>query len=958
MPKIESLKTDIIERGIDIAFLQEIWENEKKESHSLKVENMFELLGLHYYSNPRPLTKKGYAYGGAAIIVNGSKFTSRKLNEITPPEGLEVVWGLAKSKSPGTKFKSIILCSFYSPPGKGKNTRLADHLVTTLHSLYTKYPDSGIILGADKNGMDLTPLLNCGLHLRQVVDKCTHGRKIIDVLIMNLFAYYQSPEIAPPVKCDDPKDGVPSDHFVPVCSPHTNRFTRPPRNYRVIQFRPLSESNIRKFGQWITHESWLDLKNENSSTSQALELEKLLLEKLNSFCPLKTLKLSSYDKPFITHELKKLDRQRSREYQKHGKSQKYFDLKKQFENKYKKAAKVYLDKSLNMLHESKPGQAFRILKKLGAHPGDCTDNSGSFTLTSHENISPEISTEKIADHFAAISQEFPPLLSELLPRCVREKLNSPGNPPQFSEYEVYCKIRQAKKPNSGTPHDIPKKLVVEFAPELTIPVTKIVNTIFQTGEWPTHWKQEYVVPIAKRESPETEDDIRPISLTPFFSKVSEHFVVEWLLKYISNSIDFRQYGGIKGNSITHYLVEFINFILTAQDSPAQTAVLACYVDFQKAFNRQNHFILIKKLSDLNVPGWLLKIIISFLQDRSMSVRFKGYQSSVKSLPGGSPQGTLLALLLFLVMINDTGFEGQTSNVSDIITSMKKIRAANHIHLKFVDDLTLAGLVNLKDDLVEIPECEREHPTTYHERTGHFLPDEKNIVYKQLIKTQEFASDNEMRVNFEKTKVMLFNPCTSLDFDPSMEVGGIPVQQVKETKLLGLLVSDDLKWLPNTEYLVKKAYRRLWILRRLKILGAKTDSLCEVYTKQIRCVLELGVPVWNGSLTKKECYLLERVQKSAFHIILGQSYLSYDNALIQLNMESLEQRRYDISLTFALKSERSPKFSLWFKPNPKFGKTRTAQPKYQPTWNNHARLEKSPISYLTTILNAYYGYTSH
>ena len=63
MPKIESLKTDIIERGIDIAFLQEIWENEKKESHSLKVENMFELLGLHYYSNPRPLTKKDMHMG-------------------------------------------------------------------------------------------------------------------------------------------------------------------------------------------------------------------------------------------------------------------------------------------------------------------------------------------------------------------------------------------------------------------------------------------------------------------------------------------------------------------------------------------------------------------------------------------------------------------------------------------------------------------------------------------------------------------------------------------------------------------------------------------------------------------------------------------------------------------------------------------------------------------------------
>ena len=93
--------------------------------------------------------------------------------------------------------------------------------------------------------------------------------------------------------------------------------------------------------------------------------------------------------------------------------------------------------------------------------------------------------------------------------------------------------------------------------------------------------------------PESEDDLRPISLTPFFSKVTEHFVVKWLLHYISDKIDFRQYGGLKGNSITHYIIEFMNFILLCQDNSEQTAILACMVDFSKAFNRQNHNLLIE-----------------------------------------------------------------------------------------------------------------------------------------------------------------------------------------------------------------------------------------------------------------------------------------------------------------------------------------------------------------------------
>ena len=155
------------------------------------------------------------------------------------------------------KFKNIILCSFYSPPGKNKNRELADHLVTTLHMLSAVYPDSGIILGADKNSMNISPLLDCGLRLRQIVDKLTRGKKIIDILITNLHSYYQSPVIAPPIQADDPNDGEPSDHSVPICIPHTDRFTRPPRSYKVVKYRPLPQSKIADFGKWITQERGL-----------------------------------------------------------------------------------------------------------------------------------------------------------------------------------------------------------------------------------------------------------------------------------------------------------------------------------------------------------------------------------------------------------------------------------------------------------------------------------------------------------------------------------------------------------------------------------------------------------------------------------------------------------------------------------------------------------------------------
>ena len=167
---------------------------------------------------------------------------------------------------------------------------------------------------------------------------------------------------------------------------------------------------------------------------------------------------------------------------------------------------------------------------------------------------------------------------------------------------------------------------------MSVPLCRILNNIFQSATWPKQWQMEYVTPIGKIPLPETEDDSRPISLTNFFSKVAEHFVVGWLLEYIGDKIDIRQFGGSKGNSITHYIIEFINLIL----STAPTAILACLVDFSKAFNRQDHDILITKLNDMKVPGWLLKIVIAFLTNRKMVVRYQGAISGVKNLPGGGP----------------------------------------------------------------------------------------------------------------------------------------------------------------------------------------------------------------------------------------------------------------------------------------------------------------------------------
>ena len=131
----------------------------------------------------------------------------------------------------------------------------------------------------------------------------------------------------------------------------------------------------------------------------------------------------------------------------------------------------------------------------------------------------------------------------------------------------------------------------------------------------------------------------------------------------------------------------------------------------------------------------------------------------------------------------------------------------------------------------------------------------------------------------------------------VEVNGQELEVVEDSKLIGIMISSDLKWSLNTEYIVKRANSKLWCLRRLKSLGASTEDLLDVYFKQVRSIVEYAAPVWHSSLTGEDRIRIERIQKSALHIILGISYKSYRSALMVTNLDTLFERRRKLCKTF-------------------------------------------------------------
>ena len=808
-----------------------------------------------------------------------------------------------------------------------------------------QHPTARTIICGDKNNLDDRKILALDPNFHQIVTQNTRKNKILSIIITDLQSYFQVPQIIPPVPVDILGKGVPSDHngvlAVPISAANPLRKSE----LRKVDVRPLPESLILKFGEILAMEEWQFLTPQMSSSELVEAFEVYTSKQINGVFPLKTVTISNKDKPYFTEELKRLRRQRQRVYRKQGKSPKYLSLVSEFDLKLKAEAKKYQDKIQADVLEGKLGSSYSALRKLGAGCKDNGDNG--FTLPSHaeDDLTPQQSADRFADYFSKISQEFEPINVQSFPPKIQLKLaigKHDQSKPVLEDYQVFNKLRASKKPHSTVPGDLPVKLIKELLPELAKPVTIMYNRITQSGIYPRNWVIEYQLAIPKVHPPITEDDTRNIASTAYFSKQYESFIADWLMPYIEPFIDPGQCGGLKGSSITHYLVKLLNFVHAHLDLRQPHAVLLALVDLEKAFNRVSHQLVIEDLSDMHVPGWLLLILVSYLTERSMYMRYKGATSSSRMLPGSTPQGALLGILLFIIKFNGALLR-------------PVIPRPNSLTLKYIDDLSLVTAINLKLSL-KTDQADRPKPLTYNERTKQILSPQDNQMQGMLDSLQEFATNNLLKVKEKKTNVIKFNFSKANDFPPELNIEGFKDQLkvINETKLLGVILTSDLKWSANTDYICKRAYKKMWTLRRMKTLNLEELVILDVYVKEIRSVLELAVPAWHSGLTVRQSRDIERVQRVAVHIILsdintGRNDYSYDMALVILELEPLAVRREKMCLTFARKTLTSRHSDMFQKQNHMYD-TRQAAMKYKEYHSNTQRCYKSPLYYLTRLLN--------
>ena len=89
-----------------------------------------------------------------------------------------------------------------------------------------------------------------------------------------------------------------------------------------------------------------------------------------------------------------------------------------------------------------------------------------------------------------------------------------------------------------------------------------------------------------------------------------------------------------------------------------------------------------------------------------------------------------------------------------------------------------------------------------------------------------------------------------------------MKTVRETKLLGTILTSDMKWQHKTNNIVRKAFAKMEILSKLSGFGAPVGDLESIYLTCIRSHCEQSSVVWHSGLTIQEENDLERVQKVA------------------------------------------------------------------------------------------------
>lgn len=382
----------------------------------------------------------------------------------------------------------------------------------------------------------------------------------------------------------------------------------------------------------------------------------------------------------------------------------------------------------------------------------------------------------------------------------------------ISADEIKCFLSKIDSSKGPGPDNIPPFFVSCCTDSLCLPLFIIFNASLTTGTFPDLWKKAHVVPVFKSGDQSLIKNYRPISILSCFAKVFESLIYKNIFSHFKPLLCTRQHGFVPQRSINSNLLEFCTYVCNSFNERLQ--VDAIYTDFQKAFDKVNHSILLKKLEQIGIHGDLLRWVKSYLYNRTQLVLINGYKSSPIVVTSGVPQGSNLGPLLFLIFINDLGSK------------------LNCDYDFFADDLKIFRKIKSVSD--------------------------HQLLQNDLDTLNNWCTVNDMHLNIEKCYILNFTRNRIIK-DFSYVINNIILKKVSSIRDLGITLDSKFIFDKHINDIKCKSLKMMGFIHRICKPFKDPQSILTLYNALIRSKLEYGSTIWNPHYCKYE-NIVESVKK--------------------------------------------------------------------------------------------------
>ncbi|KAK6179717.1 hypothetical protein SNE40_012018 [Patella caerulea] len=421
-------------------------------------------------------------------------------------------------------------------------------------------------------------------------------------------------------------------------------------------------------------------------------------------------------------------------------------------------------------------------------------------------------------------------------------------PPSLSSFSTVSepelsKIITSCSSKSCSLDPIPTQFLKDCLPSLICVITNIINSSIRENIFPDTFKSAIIFPLIKKKSldPEIEKNYRPVSNLSFISKLLERVISKQLTSHVreNNLLEPFQSAYRKFHSTETALVRVHNDILTALDN--QNCILLILLDLSAAFDTVDHQILINRLeTDFGITDNALKIIQSYITNRTQRVVVGQESSAECELKFGVPQGSVLGPILFSLY---------TSSLGSLV---RKHGLEYHL---YADDTQLYISFNPSN------------------------PDNFNIskiIIEQCIDSiKVWMSQNFLKLNDDKTEYLVIGSkfkLSKLDGDLSVRVGKSTISQSKSARNIGAIFDSNMNMECQINNICKTGYFHLRNIGKIKkyISIDATKSL-------IQALVISRLDNFNSLLSgvpKKSLDKLQKLQNSAARLITGSSKFNH------------------------------------------------------------------------------------